>query len=71
MGDIIPKANMPKCKFKNPTNFQTIPANQAFTVEMLLSNLQAGVFTNAQKTYYMAPQQLNNQQILIGHTQYV
>lgn len=69
MGDIIPKANMPSSKFKNPPNFSTIPANQAFTIEMNLINMQAGVFTNAQKTYYMAPQQLNGQNILIGHSQ--
>jgi len=71
MGDIIPKANMPRSKFKNPTNFSTIPANTNFTIEMVLNNLQAGVFTNAQKTYYMAPQQLNGQGILIGHTHVV
>lgn len=71
MGDIVPKANMPRSKFKNPTNFSTIPANTNFTIEMVLNNLQAGVFTNAQKTYYMAPQQLNGQGILIGHTHVV
>lgn len=71
MGDIIPKANMPSSKFKNPANFSKIPANKAFTIEMNIINLQAGVFTNAQKTYYMAPQQLNGQKVLIGHSQYV
>jgi hypothetical protein len=69
MGDIVPKANMPSCKFASPANQDTIPANQAFTVKMNLNNMQAGVFTNAQKTYYMAPQQLNGQGLVIGHSQ--
>jgi hypothetical protein len=71
MGDIIPKANQPNSKFVFPKNFSKIPANQAFTIQMALNNLQAGVFTNAQKTYYMAPQQLNGQGIVIGHTHFV
>jgi hypothetical protein len=71
MGDIVPKANMPSCKFVNPANQDTIPANQAFTVTMNINNMQAGVFTNAQKTYYMAPQQLNAQGVVIGHSQCV
>jgi hypothetical protein len=71
IGDIIPKANQPNAKFVNPKNFSKIPANQAFTIEMALNNLQAGTFTNAETTYYSAPQQLNAQGILIGHTHFV
>ena len=71
IGDIPPKANMPACKFSNPINFSTIPANKDFTIQMKLNHLQAGTFTNAQKTYYMAPQQLNGAKDIIGHTQYV
>lgn len=71
LGDIIPKANMPSCKFASPANQDKIPANQPFTIRMNINNMQAGVFTNAQKTYYMAPQQLNGQGILIGHSHFV
>jgi hypothetical protein len=71
MGDIPAKTNMPTCKFTNPINFSTIPANQPFTISMALNNLQAGTFTNAETTYYMAPQQLNAQGIIIGHTHFV
>lgn len=71
MGDIIPKANMPFSKFESPANKDVIPANKAFTVTMNIKNMQAGVFTNAQKNYYMAPQQLNGQGILIGHSHFV
>lgn len=71
LGDIIPKANMPSCKFASPANQDKIPANQAFTIKMNINNMQAGVFTNAQKTYYMAPQQLNGQGIVIGHSHFV
>ncbi|KAG8818339.1 hypothetical protein FRC19_010720 [Serendipita sp. 401] len=71
MGDIVAKDKMPHSKFVFPQNFATIPANQDFTIQMALNNLQAGVFTNAQKTYYAAPQQVNGQGVLIGHTHYV
>ncbi|KAG8845848.1 hypothetical protein FRB91_001394, partial [Serendipita sp. 411] len=50
MGDIVAKDKMPHSKFVFPQNFATIPANQDFTIQMALNNLQAGVFTNAQKT---------------------
>jgi len=49
----------------------TIPANTAFTITAQVKNLQIGVFTNAQQTYYANPQGLNAQGIIIGHTHFV
>jgi hypothetical protein len=49
----------------------TIPANTAFNVTMAVKNIQIGVFTNAQKTYYANPQVLNGAGEVIGHTHLV
>ncbi|KAJ6614704.1 hypothetical protein B0H10DRAFT_2263313, partial [Mycena sp. CBHHK59/15] len=69
---LIPSVqNMPSAKFTFPQNFATIPALTAFTISMKLNNMQAGVFTNAQKTYFAAPQTLNAQGQIIGHAHFV
>jgi len=70
MGDIIPKANMPSSKFTNPINFSTIPANQPFTASIAVQNMNTGFFTNAQKNYFAAPQQLNGG-VLVAHSHIV
>lgn len=62
---------MPSAKFRTPANFGTVPANQAFTIEMAISQLETGNFVNAQKNYFSAPQQLNAQGIIIGHSHVV
>ncbi|KAJ7248088.1 hypothetical protein C8J57DRAFT_1522647 [Mycena rebaudengoi] len=67
---LIPSVDkMPSAKFLFPKNFGTIPANQDFTVTLNIKNLQAGTFTNAVKTYFAAPQTLNAQGVIIGHSQ--
>lgn len=71
MGTIPSTANMPSSKFTFPTNFATIKANTAFTITMAIKNIQTGNFVNAQSNYYAAPQQLNGQGIIIGHTHVV
>lgn len=71
IGLIPSTANMPSAKFQNPPNFGTIPANTAFTIDMALKGMQAGIFTNAQKTYFAAPQQLNAQGQIKGHSHFV
>jgi hypothetical protein len=71
MGQIPASTKIPSAKFQNPVNGQVLPSNVAFTIDMAVSNLQAGLFTNAAKTYYSAPQQLNSQGIIEGHTHFV
>ena len=71
MGIIAATTNMPSSKFTFPTNFGTIPANQAFTINMAINNIQTGTFVNAQANYYSAPQQVNAQGTIIGHTHVV
>ncbi|KAJ7181252.1 hypothetical protein C8R46DRAFT_986399 [Mycena filopes] len=62
---------MPSSKFTNPKNLATIKADTNFTITMQLNNIDAGHFTNAQKNYYAAPQQLNADGVIIGHTHFV
>jgi len=71
MGSIPSSAKMPSAKFTNPKNGDTIPANQAFTISMAINNLETGNFVNAQENYFSAPQQLNGQGIIIGHSHVV
>jgi hypothetical protein len=71
MGSIPSTANMPSAKFTNPKNFDVIPPNQAFTVSLAIQGMETGHFTNAQQTYFAAPQQLNGQGQIQGHSHVV
>ncbi|TFY76578.1 hypothetical protein EWM64_g7436 [Hericium alpestre] len=71
MGVIASTSNIPSSKFTNPKNMDNLPANQKFTISMAVSNLQMGNFVNANTNYYSAPQQLNAQGDIIGHTHVV
>jgi hypothetical protein len=71
MGDIPSVNNMPSCKFQFPTNGGNIDANTAFTVILNTQGMQTGDFTDAQTTYFAAPQQLNNAGQIIGHNHVV
>ena len=62
---------MPSSKFTNPKNGGTVAANKAFTISMAIKNLQTGNFVNAQENYFSAPQQLNNQGVILGHSHVV
>jgi len=69
---LIPSVDhMPSAKYLFPKNGATIPANQAFNAQLNVANFQTGVFTNAQKTYFAAPQTLNGQGLIIGHSHMV
>lgn len=71
MGSIPSTDNMPSAKFQNPKNGDTLKANTAFTVEMAINNMQTGFFVNAQENYFSAPQQLNAQGQIQGHSHIV
>lgn len=62
---------MPSSKFVNPVNLQKIPENTAFTIQMAIKNLETGFFVNAQEKYFAAPQQLNGQGVIQGHSHVV
>src|SRR4051812_14021269 len=71
MGSIPAKTKMPSAKFVFPPNGGTVAANKVFTVKMAINNLETGNFVNAAKNYFSAPQQLNNQGIIRGHSHIV
>lgn len=72
MGVIAAQTNMPASKFVFPTNFANIAAaNTAFTITMNIKNLETGNFVNAKSNYYAAPQQVNAQGNIIGHSHFV
>jgi hypothetical protein len=71
IGTIPAVGNMPSAKFSNPANGASIPANQAFTITMNIQNLDTGNFVNANENYFAAPQQLNAQGLIVGHTHVV
>ncbi|EPE03665.1 ribosomal protein s17 [Ophiostoma piceae UAMH 11346] len=67
MGQIPAKAQMVSTVITFPQDGKTIQAGQDFNITVQVANLQAGAFTNADATYYAAPQQLKGGQI-VGHT---
>jgi len=60
MGIIAATTNMPSAKFIFPKNGGEVEANKDFTVQLAVNNLDTGFFTNAQETYFAAPQQVNS-----------
>ncbi|KAK7060229.1 hypothetical protein VNI00_000994 [Paramarasmius palmivorus] len=71
MGLIPSTQNMPASKFQSPKNFQKVKPNQAFTVRMKIKNLDTGFFVNAKNNYFSAPQQLNDNGVVQGHSHIV
>lgn len=63
---------MPSAKFTFPSNGDTsITENTAFTISMAIQNFESGNFVNADENYFAAPQQVNGQGQIIGHSHVV
>lgn len=71
MGVIPSTDNMPSSKFVSPKNGDTIKANTAFTITMAIQGMQTGFFVNAAENYFAAPQFLNAQGQIQGHSHVV
>ncbi|KAI0666871.1 hypothetical protein C8Q78DRAFT_427541 [Trametes maxima] len=71
MGVIAATTNMPSSKFQNPKNGDKIAANKDFTIQMKIAHLETGHFTNAQANYFAAPQVVNAQGDIQGHSHVV
>jgi hypothetical protein len=71
MGVIPSKDNMPSAKFVFPTNGATISAGTPFTIKMAVQNFESGNFVNPDENYFAAPQQVNAQGQIIGHSHVV
>ncbi|KAI9050256.1 hypothetical protein LZ554_005424 [Drepanopeziza brunnea f. sp. 'monogermtubi'] len=68
MGKIPSTSNMVSGIITSPKPGEDLPAGKTFTVSVQTTGLTAGAFTNAASTYYSAPQDLNGQGQIIGHT---
>ncbi|KLO20007.1 hypothetical protein SCHPADRAFT_898077 [Schizopora paradoxa] len=71
MGIIAASTNIPTAKFQFPTNFGTVKANTNFTVKMAVSKLTTGNFVNADANYFSAPQQVDGNGLIKGHSHIV
>ena len=71
MGVIASTGNMPSSKFVFPKNGQTIPANKTFTIQMAISHLNTGFFTNPDETFFAAPQTVDGSGDISGHSHVV
>jgi hypothetical protein len=49
-------------------NQNIVGANKDFDVVIAINHLTTGQFTNPQNTYYSAPQQLDDQGFILGHS---
>ncbi|OBT83757.1 hypothetical protein VE02_07176 [Pseudogymnoascus sp. 03VT05] len=68
MGDIPSKANMVSSIITFPTQGgNDVQADTTFDIKVQMANFVAGTFTNADTTYYSAPQQLQGGKV-VGHT---
>jgi len=72
MGAIPSKDNMPSAKFVFPANGDTsLVEKEPFTIKMAIKNFESGNFVNAEENYFAAPQQLNKQGQIVGHSHVV
>jgi hypothetical protein len=62
---------MPSAKFIFPPNFDAVTKEQTFTVQIAISHLETGWFTNPEKTYMSSPQEVNSSGDVIGHSHIV
>ncbi|THV05553.1 hypothetical protein K435DRAFT_646895 [Dendrothele bispora CBS 962.96] len=66
---VLPSVNnMPTSKFIFPKNGAVIQTGEIFTITMAVQNIELGNFVNAQENYFAAPQHLNADGQIIGHT---
>lgn len=68
MGDMPSANSMISAIMIFPAHNDEIEENQDFTISVQINNLEAGSFTNPDETYYSAPQTLNGNGQVIGHT---
>ncbi|KAK7625014.1 hypothetical protein IWX48DRAFT_325886 [Phyllosticta citricarpa] len=71
MGKIPAQSQMVSAIIVSPKPGEDMDANKAFDIKVQTSNLKAGAFTNAQTTYYAAPQELDDSGDVVGHVHVV
>src|SRR5688572_24615890 len=68
MGKVPAQNRMVSSILLNPAHNDNIEADQDFDIQVQVDNFAPGSFTDAQSTYYSAPQDLDGQGRIIGHT---
>ncbi|KAI0835393.1 hypothetical protein F5Y06DRAFT_299538 [Hypoxylon sp. FL0890] len=68
MGNIPAQTKMVSSILINPQHNDNLQANQDFNIQVQVQNFAPGTFTNADNTYYSAPQDLDSSGNIIGHT---
>jgi hypothetical protein len=69
---IIPSVDsMPSSKFLFPQNFAAVKAGASFTIELKIHNLATGFSVNANENFLAAPQQVDDQGLIKGHSHVV
>ncbi|POW00455.1 hypothetical protein PSHT_10478 [Puccinia striiformis] len=68
MGSIPSKEHMPSVRIIGPSPDDVIPPNTTFDVDIFAHKIELGYFTSPANTYYLAPQQLNKNGLIKGHS---
>jgi len=68
MGNIPGTGNMVASVFTSPQNGDDLQADTDFTISVQMINFAPGTFTNPDNTYYAAPQDVDGNGNIIGHT---
>lgn len=68
MGDLPSASNMVSVVITSPQHGDVLGVEEDFTIKVATKNLHTGAFTNPFGTYYAAPQQLDEDGLIIGHT---
>ncbi|CAG8700421.1 27008_t:CDS:1, partial [Racocetra persica] len=71
MGQIPSNDHMLSTLILQPPNEAVIPANQTFNVTVKIANLETGHFSDPETEYYLSPQTLNNDGVVVGHSHIV
>ncbi|KIM65204.1 hypothetical protein SCLCIDRAFT_1212330 [Scleroderma citrinum Foug A] len=71
MGVIPSTSNIPSAKFVSPANLDTVPPNTVINIQLAIQGMQTGFFVNPDTNYFAAPQQLNGQGQIQGHSHVV
>lgn len=68
MGEMPASTKMVSSIITSPVPGKEPQANKDFNIQVQMTNMQLGTFTNPDSTYYSAPQQLASSGQVIGHT---
>ena len=71
MGVIVAKAKMPSAKIISPQNLSNVKTNTTINFQIAVANMETGNFVNANTNFMGAPQQVNGNGIIKGHSHVV